>query len=154
MLLSPCLRTAIYFFFSEACACDFCGQSCFPFSWRLLPISSRCSLRPLILSSSLKRCQSVQVYPHHPAFLISGGRSSQSGWCSYIPGFCCVCSLFFHFGGGQPLQSVQSLPFHSSMENSTACFTTSSTMVFLKILPDVLALLRHSCTFKPQSVIP
>jgi hypothetical protein len=33
-------------------------------------------LKPLVTSSSLIRCQLVQVDPHHPAFPIGGGKSS------------------------------------------------------------------------------
>jgi hypothetical protein len=44
------------------------------------------SLRPLIQSGFLIGCQLIQVYHYHPAFLISGGKSSENGKCSYIYG--------------------------------------------------------------------
>jgi hypothetical protein len=90
-------------------------------------------LRPLVPSTSLIRCQSVQVYYHHPCF----GRRGQKFWerpmllhLQLLP----VCSLFICFRGGRPLHNVQSLIFCSSMENSTAHFATSSPKVFLTVL--------------------
>jgi hypothetical protein len=44
------------------------------------------SLRPLVRSGFLIRWQSVQVFHHHPALLISWGKSSENGQSSYIPG--------------------------------------------------------------------
>jgi hypothetical protein len=51
-----------------------------------------------------------------------------------------VCPLFLHFGGGQTLHNVQSLIFRSLMEVQTICFVTSSSSVFLKILPSAALL--------------
>jgi hypothetical protein len=110
------------------------------------------SLKPLIPSSSHVGCQSVHVYQHHlpPP---GAAKSSKSGECSYIYSSYSVCHLFFCFGGGRPLHNVQLLIFHNLMEVWTVCFAISSSMVFLKILPNVLSFLRHSCSFNSQSLI-
>jgi hypothetical protein len=61
-----------HYFFSEGCACDVCDRSRLPSSW--LGSHGDCSptavaapfLRPLVPSSSLIRCEPVQMYPYHP----------------------------------------------------------------------------------------
>jgi hypothetical protein len=58
-------------------------------------------LRPCMPSGSLIRCQSVQVYPHHPAVPIGGGsKSSESGQC-FLP---CLQSLLSFRKGLTPSQ--------------------------------------------------
>jgi hypothetical protein len=121
----------------------------------LLSNCSHCSLlRPLVLSSSLIGCQSVQVYPHHPAFPLGGSKSSESSQCSYISGFYPVCSLFFRFGGGQPLHNVLTFIFHSLIKVPTVFFTTSSSTVCLKVLLSVVLLPRCNRPFRPQFLMP
>jgi hypothetical protein len=96
-------------------------------------------------------------------------------WQHYIYGSFSVSHLFFHFGGGRPLHTVQSLIFRSLMDILTICFATSSSIVFLKILPNVvllprcgfclllcplmllsvvLSFLRCSCCLEPRFPIP
>jgi hypothetical protein len=70
---------------------------------RLLSNCSRCPfLKPLVPSGSLIRGHLVQVYPHHPAFPICGGKSSESGQITYFSSSYSMCSLFFRFGEGDP----------------------------------------------------
>jgi hypothetical protein len=102
------LRAYHHYFFSEGCACDDCYRSRLPSP--LLGSHDDCSptvptapsFRPLVPSGSLIGCESVQVYYHHPTFPIGGGKSSESGQCSYISGFYSMCRLVFRFGGTDP----------------------------------------------------
>jgi hypothetical protein len=66
------LQANRHFFFSEGCVCDICDRSHLP-SPRLgshgdysPTIPAAPSLRPLVLSGSLIRCEPFQVYHHHP----------------------------------------------------------------------------------------
>jgi hypothetical protein len=111
--IAPTLRLFIpnnlpayrYFLFSEGCACDVSDQSHLPSLWLssqgdYSPTAPAApTLKPLIPSSSVIRRQLVQVYYHHPSFLLSAGKRSESGRCSYISSYYFVCSLFFHFRG-------------------------------------------------------
>jgi hypothetical protein len=71
---STCHIVCCHFSFPEGFACDVCDRSCFPSPWLsshgdyspTAPVVH--SLRQLIPSSSLMRCQVVQVYHHHPYF--------------------------------------------------------------------------------------
>jgi hypothetical protein len=147
-----------HFFFSKDCACDICNRSHLSAPPWLgshgvysptAPIAP--SLRALVPSSSLIRCQSVQVCHHHPPLPICESNSSESGQSMTL---ILLCRLFFRFGGGWPLHNVHSLIFCSLMEGLTVCFATSSPVDFLKILPDVLSFLRRSYSFKSRSLIP
>jgi hypothetical protein len=132
MLQCFLLKVYCHFFFSEACACDICDRSRLPSRW----LSSHgdysptapaaLSLRPFVPSGSLIRCQSVQVYHHHPSFPIGACKTFESGQCSYISGSYSVCSLFFRFGRGRPLHNVLTFTFRSLMEVPTICFATSN----------------------------
>jgi hypothetical protein len=70
------LQTYRHSFSSKGCACKFCDRSHLPFrvsAFRsvyspIAPVAP--SLRPLDPCGSLIRCQSVQVYDHHPVFFI------------------------------------------------------------------------------------
>jgi hypothetical protein len=90
-------------------------------------------LRPLILSGSLIRCESVQVYHHH--------------LCSFPRA---VLWTSLRFRGGRPLHSVQSVASRNPVEDPTIRFLISSSMVFLKIQPDGLYFLRNSCHLAPR----
>lgn len=56
----------------------------------------------------------------------------------------CFWHLLFHFGGNQALYNIQSLILCSPMENSTACFVTSSLVIY----PGA------QCFFAPQTQLP
>jgi hypothetical protein len=133
------------------------------------------SLRPLVPSSSLIRCQPVQVCYHHHSFSLSAGKRFESGQCSSVSGSYSVCSLFFHFGGGQPLHNVQSLIFCSLMEVLTVFFANSNLWVCplasynvsllprhgshlllhpLMLLPVILSFLRCSCHLALRFLMP
>jgi hypothetical protein len=78
--IAPSLRLLVlnspqayhHFFFSTCCACDVCDRPGLPSPWlcshgNYSPTApSLCSLWPLVPNSSLTRCESVQVYHHHP----------------------------------------------------------------------------------------
>jgi hypothetical protein len=84
-----------HFFLSEGCTCNICAWSYVPTQGLVCPVftlqlclvspsspwldlhgvcfptsPTARSLRPFILSGSLKRCEPVQVYHHHPSFHI------------------------------------------------------------------------------------
>jgi hypothetical protein len=71
------------------CACDVCEWSRLPSPWLgshddYFPTAPAApSLRPLVPSSPMIRCELVQVYHHQPP-LDSVGKSSKSDRCSYI----------------------------------------------------------------------
>lgn len=67
--------------------------------------------------------------PPYPSFQIGAGRSSKSGWCSYISGSYAASSLFFRLSGGWLLHNVLTLVFQILMEDLTACLTISRPMV-------------------------
>jgi hypothetical protein len=103
------------------------------------------SLRPLVLSGSLVRCQLVQIYHHHRS-PVGAVKSSKSGQCSYS-----ACCVLFCFRPGWLLLNVLTFIFH---EVSTLRFMISSMRAFLKILLDVLSFLRRSYFFKLWIRIP
>jgi hypothetical protein len=74
---------------------------------------------------------------------------SGRGRCSYSAGTQAASSLF-RLSGGEVLRSVQTLIFCSLMENSTACFATSSSRVYLTVLLNALLLPRHSYFLRPR----
>jgi hypothetical protein len=129
-----------------------CDQSRLPSPWfsshsRYSPTAPAVpSLRPFIPSGSLIRCKPVQMYHHHPTFLIGGDESSESGQSSYISSSYSVCSLLFCFGGGLPFHNVQSLTFCNLLEIPTAHFMTSSSRVCPSASYNVFTLPRlNSC---------
>jgi hypothetical protein len=79
--LTNSLQAYHQFFFS--CASDACGRSRFRSPWLIShsdyspTIPAAPSSRLLILSGSLIKCQSVQMYYHHPFFLLSAGERSE-----------------------------------------------------------------------------
>jgi hypothetical protein len=85
--IAPYLRLFVLFFFSEGCACDVCDRSHLPSPWLgshgdyppTAPVAH--SLRLLVPSRSMIRCQSVQAYRHHPP-PVGAQKSSKSGQCS------------------------------------------------------------------------
>jgi hypothetical protein len=111
------------------------------------------SLRLLVPSGSMIRCQSVQLYHHHLP-LVGVGKSSRTDQCSYGYGSSAVSSLFFCFGGASPLHNVLMPIFHSLIENSTTHFTTSSPIICPRALLNALWLPGHSCRLVPQSFSP
>jgi hypothetical protein len=125
--------------------------------WRwLLCNRSHCSsLRPIIPSVPLIRWQTVQVYPHHPAFPIGGGKSFESGQCSYIHDSQSVISgLFFRFAGVRSLPNVVTFILRSLMEISTARLATSSSMICPRALLNELWLPTRSSHYALRSFIP
>jgi hypothetical protein len=81
------------------------------------------------------------------------GRSSRSGQYSHISGSYADSSLFFHSGGGQPFHNVHLLTSHNLLKILTARFTASSPKVCLTVLLNALLLPRHSCPFRPRSLM-
>jgi hypothetical protein len=66
------LQAYYHFFYSEGCACDVCDRPRLPSPWlgshgdeSSTPPAAP-SLRPLVPSRSLMRCEPVQVYHHQP----------------------------------------------------------------------------------------
>jgi hypothetical protein len=106
------------------------------------------SLKPLLQAGYVIRCESVQVYHHH--LPVGAAKSAQ---CTHMYGSYTVCHLFFSFGGGRPLHNVQSLIF-SLMDVPTICIVTSSSTVFLKILPSVVLLPRHGSCLLLHHMMP
>jgi hypothetical protein len=103
------LKAYCHFYFSEGCASlpsPWLGFHCdYP-----LTAPTAHSLRPLVLSGSMIRCQSVQVYRHHPS-PVGACKSSESGQRSYIyVSSAVVSSLFFCFSGADP-STMSSHPF-------------------------------------------
>jgi hypothetical protein len=120
-------------FFSDGCASDICDWTCLP-SLRLgshddySPTSP--SLRPLVASGSLIRCKLVKVYHHH---LCSEG-----------------CALNVScFGGGWPLQNIQS-PTSHSIVSWRSCRISSPSSDVATILS--LSFWCHYCTSVPSVV--
>jgi hypothetical protein len=113
------------------------------------------SLRPLVGSDSLIRCQWIQVYYHHQrSFPIGVENISGSGQCSYINGSYFVISrLFFRFGEGSPYHNVRTFIFRSLIENSTARSATCSPVICPSFLQNALWPPRRSCRLAPQSFI-
>jgi hypothetical protein len=127
------------FIFSEGCACDICGRPRLPTPWLsshgdYTPTAP--SLRPLVPSGSLIKCQAVQVYHHHPSFLRA------ALWLS----------LFFSFQRG-PTCPQYPVTYCNPLEDLTIRFSIYSSADFLKILPDVISFLRRSCRLAPLSFI-
>jgi hypothetical protein len=126
---------------------------------------------PAAPSGSLIRCQSVQVYHHHPVFPIGGGKTTSSGQCSYISGFYSVCSLFFLFRRaptppqcpvtcfsqptGNPDCSLHDLSLRVSLTfpvlSSHSCCLLLRPLVPLTI---ALSFLRRSCPLTSRSLMP
>jgi hypothetical protein len=149
------LRTAIYSF-PKGCVGDVCDRSRLPshgsvfmvISLQLLPPSGRSSRAVPSYSASQSRCATIiflRLVQSKVPRVISAPASMVLTTCAVS---------FFHFWGGQPLHNVQSFILHSLMEVLTIYLTTSSSTVFLKILPDVLSFLRRSCFFMSCSLIP
>jgi hypothetical protein len=126
-------------FFSERCACDVCD-------WPRLPSTCLCShgdysptapadptLKPLVASGYLVRCELVQMYHHH--------------LCSLPRALLLTPLVSFRY-------NVQALTFLNAMEIPTARFTTSSRRVYLTVLLNALSHPRHSCCFRPRQFIP
>jgi hypothetical protein len=122
--------------------------------WRLWWVSP--SFPVAWFCGSLIRCQSVQVYYHHPSFCRC--------WKSYLEWpvllhlrlVLCVQPLLSLQRGLTPpqcLHSVQSPIFRSPMENSAARFATSSPNVRLTVLLNAILLSRRSCFFKSRSLV-
>jgi hypothetical protein len=145
--------TTIYFFWG---LCLWCLQSVSPFS-PVARISQRllwnCSHFSLLKAGHPERLpDKVPVSPGLlPLSFFQSVRAKvpESGQCSYISGSYSVCSPFFHFRGDRPLHNVQSHIFRSLMEVLTICFVTSSSVVFQKVLLNVLLLPRCNHSFRP-----
>jgi hypothetical protein len=86
-LFVPNILQAYHHIFSEGCACDISDRSHLPSLWlgshgdHSPTAPAAPSLRPLILSCSLIRCEPVKVYHLHLP-LVGAGKSSESGHCS------------------------------------------------------------------------
>jgi hypothetical protein len=121
-----------YFFFSKGCACDICVWPHLPFLW-LGRCGDYCpttptapSLRLLVASGSLIRCEPVQVYHHHHFFLFLG---------------LCFGHLCFCFGGGWPL----------TMSSHSPCTVKDPTIHFFNLLLYILPEDPARCPLLPQT---
>jgi hypothetical protein len=135
-------RTAIYFF-QGLCLRALCSVSPSSRWLDLHRVYSQTaptapSLRPLGPSVWLRRWEPVQVC-HHRFPPVATAKSSWSSQCSYS-----VRSFYFRFAGCRPLNNVQQLTLHSLIEVRTISFATSSSAVFLKMLPNILSFLRRT----------
>jgi hypothetical protein len=93
----------------------------------------------LIPSGSPIGCKLVQTYHHH--------------LCSFLRAV--LWTSLLSFQRGRCLHNVQSFASHSlPVEDLTIRFSIFSSMVFLKIMPDVLSFLRHSCHLTPRFLMP
>jgi hypothetical protein len=122
LLVPNSLRAFHHLFFFEGCACNVCDWPLLPSPWlgshgyysATAPTAP--SVRALVPSGSLIRCDLAQVHHH---FLFRG---------------LCFERLSFRFGGDRPLHNVQSLTAHIQMENWTAGLATSSPRVCPTVL--------------------
>jgi hypothetical protein len=144
------------FLFDVSPCCKLFGLSCGHF-YSIAPTGpsltppTASSLRPFAPVDSLRTFSSVQVYHHHPkcfSFSQTEGQVTPSGRRSHIFGSSyakAAIRLFFHFGGGQSLRSIQFLIFRNPLEIPTARFTNSSRMAFPKISLSFPVLSSRSC---------
>jgi hypothetical protein len=104
------------------------------------------SFRPRVPRGSLLRCQSIQMYHHHPSPPPFGQNCLK--W-SVLPHFRLLLRVqsVFPFQRGRPLHSVQSLTFRKPLEIPAARFTISSSRAFLNVL-------LRSCCLRPRALIP
>jgi hypothetical protein len=137
------LQVDRHFFSSKGSACDVCDWPCLPSPWLgfcsdYSPTAR--SLRPLILSSSLIRCQSrctTMIF-------------FWSVWAK-VRKVLDASNLFFYLGRGWLLHNVLTLIFSSQIEDSTVCFLTSSPKVCLTVLLNALLC---TCPFRSWFLMP
>jgi hypothetical protein len=122
-----------YFFYSDDCACDVCDRLTLLSPWLgshgdySPTVPAPPSLRTLVPSGSLIRCQAVQVYRHLPS----------------LPRAALLTSLL-SFRKGQPFHNGQPLTSRIPVEDPTIRFSISSSTVLLKILLDALSFFRRT----------
>lgn len=104
-----------------------------------LTIPTAPSLKPIILTSSLIRCEPVQVGHHHPLFL-----GLYSG---------CLFLLLLQRRPTPPHCPPSLTHFSQPDGKRTTPFTTYSLRVCLTVLLNTPFLLRHSSCFRPWCII-
>jgi hypothetical protein len=80
--------------------------------------------------------------------------NSWSGWCSHISSPYCMSSLFFHFRGGWPLHSVQSIILHDPLELPTTCFAIFPLKISYRVFLSIPPLPRCGCCPELRPLMP
>jgi hypothetical protein len=108
---APSLRLSYrHFFFTKSCVCNVCDQPSLPSPWLgfhndySATASAATSLRPNFPTGSLKRCEPVQVYHHHPqSRVLPNPVNHIVSQCDYLvralPWGLKLGRLSFHVGG-------------------------------------------------------
>jgi hypothetical protein len=112
------------------------------------------SLRPLVPSGSLIRCEPAQVYHHHPAFSNWRGKKFHE-WSIPLTFMALLCVLsLLSFWRGQTPPQYPDTHFPQSNGNTDYLFVISNPKLSLKVSLTFSLLSSHSCCLLLHPLMP